>query len=1127
MTTSYLQLIKDGYPLIFDGAFGTQVQKANPSVDDFQGHNGCNEILNFSRPDIVAGIHAQYLNAGANIIETNTFGANRAKLSEYGLQNKVYEINKTAAQIARKAVDNFQAKDKPLFVCGTMGPTGYLLSSNDESLSKATFDEVAEIFSEQAKGLLDGGVDILLLETQQDLLEVRAALYGINRFLRENDLRIPLQVQVTLDSSGHMLLGSTVEAFLGAVGSLNIDVIGFNCGTGPDEIAPFIENLLSLSPIPVSLLPNAGMPHNINGQAVYNVSPEMFAAKVSPFVTEKGLNVSGGCCGTTPDHIRALADSLKGKKVFKRVVPDACFCSTALYGKDLNQVTRPVIIGERLNTQGSKKTKELVLARNYDELYEIAVEQQKCGATLLDLCVATNESDDETGAMTRLVKYFRDRLETPFCIDSTEPTVMASVLRVNPGSMMLNSINLEHNGEKAKKVLELARDFGCPVVALTIDDQGMAKTIEDKLRLASKLTDLVCGEYGLPEHFLFIDPLVFTLATGDPQSADAASNSLKAIRLIKEKLHGVRTVMGVSNVSFGLQPKARRVLNNVMLHHAVEAGLDAAIFNPLHLDKIGTYEISIRDAAEDLIFNKSPNALEKYISLFETASSGTSVNKSSEIREQLPLDKQLYLAIINRDRRGLKAIDELLKSKGAHGILNEILLPAMAEVGEKMSSGELILPFVLQSAEVMQEAIKILEPNLKTGEQISKGKIVLATVYGDVHDIGKNLVGSILSNQGYEIIDLGKQVPIEKIIETVNTENPDAVGLSALLVTTSREMALCVKEFDKSGISIPVLIGGAAVNREFAARISQLDNGKRYEGGVFFAKDAFEASKILDNISKGIPASGNGSVSSKPKENVISCSGDGSMPSYGPHVEPPFWGTSDILKWPTDAILRSIDKERLFKAQWGGGKLDNKAYLEAKEKEFSPTFERLTREIIDSNLIEARGFYGFFPVFTYNNTLVVVDPDDFSTELVSFDFPRSAKNNCRSIADYFNPEGDLISLQVVTIGKLLGDKCRDFFQKEDKYSMGYMLNGLGNYLVENLADRITSEIKRGIGLDTGRRYSFGYPGLPPLEEQKKLFEIMSIEERLGIELTAGFQMVPEHSTVGIYVYHPEAEYMAG
>jgi 5-methyltetrahydrofolate--homocysteine methyltransferase len=1124
MKASYLQLIKDRHPMIFDGAFGTQVQKANPSVKDFQGHDGCNEILNFSRPDIVEGIHSEYLLAGANIIETNTFGANRAKLGEYNLQNRVYELNKTAAQIARKAIDNFQSGDKPLFVCGTMGPTGYLLSSKDQTLSKATFDEVAEIFSEQANGLLDGGADILLLETQQDLLEVRAALYGIRRLLRERDINVPLQVQVTLDSTGHMLLGSTVEAFLGAVVSLNIDVIGFNCGTGPDEIAQFIQELLSLSPIPVSLLPNAGMPHNVNGQAVYNVTPEAFAAKLTPFVTEKGLSVSGGCCGTTPEHIRALANSLKGKSVSERIVPEACFCSTALYGKDLNKVARPVIIGERLNTQGSKKTKELVLSRNYDELFEIAVEQQKCGATLLDLCVATNETDDETGAMIRLVTYFRDRLETPLCIDSTEPSVMAAVLRVNPGSMMLNSINLEHNGEKAEKVLELARDFGCPVVALTIDDKGMAKTIEDKLNLASKLKDLACGKYGLPEHFLYIDPLVFTLATGESQSADAAANSIKAIRLIKEQLQGVKTVMGVSNVSFGLQPKARRVLNNIMLHHAVQAGLDAAIFNPLHIDNIESYDISIRDAAEDLLFNRKPGALEKFISLFEAASTGKSVDKSSEIREHLPLEKQLYSAITNRDRRGLKALDELLKIKGAHLILNEILLPAMAEVGEKMSSGELILPFVLQSAEVMQEAIKALEPHLKKGEQISKGKIVLATVYGDVHDIGKNLVGSILSNQGYDVIDLGKQVPVEKIIETVRAEGPDAVGLSALLVTTSKQMALCVKEFENSGISIPVLIGGAAVNREFAARISMLDNGKRYEGGIHYAKDAFEASKILDNISNGIRLSGNDSVPSKSNEKVMNCSGDVSMPSYGPHIEPPFWGTGDILKWPNDAILRSVDKERLFKAQWGGGKLGNEVYLDAKEKEFFPAFERLTKEILDLELIDARGLYGFFPVFTYENKLIVLDPNDFSTELASFDFPRATRHHCRSIADYFNPEGDLIAIQVVTIGKLLGNRCREFFQKEDKYSMGYMLNGLGNYIVESLADRVTSEIQRGIGLNTGKRYSFGYPGLPPIEEQKKIFEIMSIEERLGIELTSGFQMVPEHSTLGIYVYHPEAEY---
>ncbi len=1118
----YLELIEKRIPIIFDGAFGTQVQKSNIAAECFQNAAGCNEILNITCPDKVAAIHTDYLRAGANVIETNTFGGSRVKLKEYGLENRVYEINKAAAMTARKAIENNKSQ-KPLFVCGSIGPTGFLPSSKDKSLAGCGFDELCSIFQEQATGLLDGGVDLFLIETSQDLLEVRAAMYALKQLMAKKNQFIPIQVQITIDTTGRMLLGSGIESFLGAVTALSPSVMGLNCGTGPMEMMPSLKQLLEVSTLPVSANPNAGMPQNVDGNAVYAMEPGDFAAVLEPVVTVSGLEVVGGCCGTNPDHIAALAAILKDKKVALRSARKnkSCWLSTGIGGTDLEKLNKPLIIGERLNTQGSKKTKELVLASNHDELLHIAHEQSKSGSVLLDLCVAISEQDTEAQTMKTLVSFLSDRIAIPLCIDSTEPEVMAAALKVSPGSVMLNSINLEHNKEKARTVLTLARDFGCPVVALTIDDEGMAKTVKRKVDLAHRLHELVCGEYGIAEHYLYIDPLVFTLATGDPESADAALLSLEALRKIKKEMPGVKTVMGVSNVSFGLKPAARRILNNMMLYNAVDAGLDAAIFNPLHVDNPENYDKAIRYSAEDLLFNRNADALNNFVQYFESEVTGPAVKK--KVAAELPAELRLRNAIVNRDKRDLSGIiTVLLKSMPANDILNNILLSAMNEVGEKMSSGEMILPFVLQAAEIMKEAVEILEPHLKGSSTGIRGKLIIATVFGDVHDIGKNLVGSILRNQGYEVIDLGKQVPLEVIIDAVKKEKPDALGLSALLVTTSKQMAQCVMELDKQKIDVPVLIGGAAVNKQFASRIAVLDNNRQYAGGVYYAKDAFEANRVLQDVCENkIEEKSKCSAIGEKADNTIS---DDETLKFVPHIEPPFWGTSEILVWDSAELIDGLDKERLFKAGWGGGSLKEREYLHTREMQFEVAFEVLREEILKGELLEARGFYGFFPVITVDEEMIIIDPDDFHSELANFRFPRMSKSNGRSIVDYFCAEGDLIGIQVVTIGAGFSERSREYFG-QDKYSYGYFLNALGNMLVEELAKKVTVEIRRGLGLEpnTGRRYSFGYPALPDLEEQKKIFEFMGIDDRLGIHLTSGFQMVPEHSTLGIFVHHPQAE----
>lgn len=1129
MSVTIKDMIETRRPIIYDGAMGTELQKAGITDADYQGHSGCVEILNLTRADIVGEVHGRYLDAGAHVIETNTFGGSRYKLAEYGLGERTEEINRAAASIARKKAG--EVCGRPAFVSGSIGPTGYLLSGGQSDTPP--FEDFVEVFSLQARALIEGGVDIILLETMQDLLELRAALIGARQVIGRAGRPICLQVQVTMDAAGHMLMGSNIDAFLGCAANYCPDIIGLNCSTGPAEMMPRIKELLQKAPCAVSMIPNAGMPENVDGNAVYTMEPAQFASSLSGMVEKLGVAVVGGCCGTSPSHIGALVTALRGKTVAERKVADPVpHIGTGISGTTLQRQGTPFIIGERLNTQGSRKTKELVLANAWDDLYFLAQEQESKCSRVLDLCVAVNERDDEVETMAHLVTFLSQRCTTGFCLDSTDPEVFASTLPKSPGSVLVNSINLENGARKARRILELASRYVCPVIALPIDDEGMAKSLERKIELCEKLIDLACGEFSLPHSFLFIDPLVFTLATGDPESADAAVESLKALEYIRKRWPDVQTVMGVSNVSFGLKARARRVMNNIMLDLAAEAGLSAAIFNPLHRDDVRSYDPQVRETAKDLLLNRREDALARYIQIFEDQKEkkGEAKQTGGELTD-LSADKRLHEMVLRRDKRQLKpAIEQLLQDHEPESILNEILLPAMAEVGEKMATGELILPFVLQSAEVMQDALGILEPHLQSGDRKHKGSIILATVYGDIHDIGKNLVGSILKNQGYKVIDLGKQVPVEKIIQTVKDERPDAVGLSALLVTTSREMARCVAALHENNISLPVLIGGAAVNSSFAERIELLEDGQSYPGGVYYARDAFEASSVLEKNKQDAGKKTSSQIKAVKGESTRGKK-DGlkAIPEVesGEMLSPPFYGASDLLTWSTEDLLSSIDKTRLFKGHWRGGNLDSDVFKRTVETEFEPVFDSLCEEIISRDLVQARAVYGFFPVFTEDEVLVVLDPGDFHTELASFRFPRVERKGGRSIADYFYPHGDIIAVQGVTIGAGLGQRAADYFQKEDRYSRGFYLNALGSFLTENLAVRVSREIQRALflGEERGKRYSFGYTGMPGLEEQETLFTLLSIEERLGITLTAGFQMEPEHSTVGIYVHNPQAEYM--
>lgn len=837
--------------VVFDGATGTQLAKAALTAADFGGERtqGLNEMLLLYRPEAVAAVHEAYLLAGAEVVETDTFRANRLTLSEFGVAEQTLELNRRAARLARTVADRVAAETgQPRFVAGAMGPTGKLPSLDDPELSAITFAELATVYAEQAQGLLEGGVDLLLVETQQDLLEAKAAVAGCWRAFRQLGVRVPLQVQVTLDASGHLLTGPDVEAAVVTLAALPVELLGLNCSTGPEEMREAVRRLLALANRPVVIQPNAGMPENVGGVAHYHLTPEALATALTEF-TAWGVRAVGGCCGTGPAHIAALRAGLRAHgspltgDVSRFTFQALPYLASNLQAVALQQEPRPLLIGERINTQGSKQARELVLARRYDALVDLAATQVAYGAHVLDVCVALTERGDEVETMRQVVKRLALATPAPLAFDTTDPAVMRAALELYPGRAILNSVNLEGGEARARQILGLAREFGAALIALTIDEQGMARTVARKLEIARRLYRLAVEEIGLPPHALIFDPLTFTLATGDPDLANAAVETLTALRQIKAELPGVLTNLGVSNVSYGLKPAARRVLNSVLLYRAVEAGLDVAIVNPAQITPYADLPVEERTLADDLLLNRRPDALARFIAHFETAARPV---EAEAVATALSPAERLRQAILFRRREGVEAlVTECLLTHPPLAVLNEVLLPAMKEVGDRFGAGELILPFVLQSAEVMKAAVGQLEQYLEHTAGASRGTVVLATVFGDVHDIGKNLVKTILANNGYTVYDLGKQVPVEAVIAKAEEVHADAIGLSALLVATSQQMRVAVEELQRRGLRYPLLVGGAAINAEFAQRI-----GAGYSGGVHYCRDAFEALRVLEQLGK-------------------------------------------------------------------------------------------------------------------------------------------------------------------------------------------------------------------------------------------------------------------------------------
>jgi len=1165
----YLQAIADRV-LIFDGAMGTNIQLHHPTAEDFGGKSleGCNDHLVLTRPDIIQSIHESFLAVGCDVVETCTFQSTPHRLREWGIEEKTHDLNVAAARLARAACNKFSTPDRPRFVAGSIGPTGMLPSSSDPVLSNVTFAELSENYYTQAKYLVEGGVDVLLVETAQDILEVKAAIAGFERLFEELGRRVPIQAQVTLDTSGRMLLGTDIASALTTLEALPVDVIGLNCSTGPEHMREPIRFLTSLASRPISCIPNAGLPLNTGtGDAVYPLEPAPMAEMLGEFVEKFGVRIVGGCCGTRPEHLKAIVERVWGPGMgdagraasvasgAPRTPHHAARVSSAMRATDLKQDPPPLLIGERVNSQGSRKVKRLLLADDYEGIVDVAREQVESGAHVLDVCVALTERADEAEQMSKVVKLLSMTVETPIMVDSTEANVIEAALEHIPGRAIINSINMENGRKRIDTVVPLAKKHGAALVALTIDEIGMAKTRERKLEIARKIYDIVVGEYGLQAEDLIYDDLTFTLATGDPEMAGSAVETIEGIRLIKRELPGVFTSLGVSNVSFGLAPEARAVINSVFLHHCVEAGLDMAIVNPAHVKPYAEIDAADRALADDLIFNRRPDALQRLIEGLGAASQGSRKETTTEDpTADMPPEQRVHYMVVHRKKDG---IEDALDAAGVRAnpvrVLNEVLLPAMKLVGDKFGAGELILPFVLQSAEVMKRAVRHLEQFLEKAEGYTKGKVVLATVYGDVHDIGKSLVNTILSNNGYTVFDLGKQVPVNTIIEKALEVDADAIGLSALLVSTSKQMPLCVQELDKRGLDIPVLIGGAAINRRFGRRALFVDGERAYEPGVFYCKDAFEGLETMDALQnddksrrtafvKKLLDDARNDVFLRTQVGKDIAVGDqagarSNVTQDHPVPAAPFYGVRTLREKdiPLDEIFALLDLDELYRLQWGA-RGSGPQYESTIKNEFEPVLARLTSEANRDGWLQPRAVYGYFPAQSQGNDLVVYDPERYAkdgttTEIARFHFPRQEGRERLCLADYFrsteSSDVDVVAVQVVTVGDEASRKFQEL-QTAGEYTEAFYVHGLAVESAEALAEWLHRRIRRELAIPGGRgkRYSWGYGACPDLEDHATVFKLLPAERELAMELTSAFQLVPEQSTAAIIIHHPEAKYYA-
>jgi 5-methyltetrahydrofolate--homocysteine methyltransferase len=1145
--------------VVYDGGMGATLEQFDLSLErDYKLPGRCHEALVLNRPDVIEGVHTSMLEAGAEVLETDTFQASRLKLSEWGIEDHTHEINLKAAQIARKAAGTDR------FVAGSIGPTGFLPASDDPTLGQITFTELVEVFTEQARGLVQGGSDLIIIETAQDILEVKAAVFGVREAFKLEDRRLPIQCSVSLlPQGGKMLLGTDISAVLATLEALDIDIVGLNCSTGPEDMRDAIRFLGETSSLPVHCIPNAGLPlQGPNGETIFPEQPEALANVLGEFVERYGLSIVGGCCGTTPAHIEALADRVKGHVPHQPPQSRQPHVSSMIAATPLVQDPRPTLVGERVNSQGSRKAKELLLADDYDGLLTIAEDQVNGGAHVLDVCVALTERQDEAEQMRQLVKRISLTQPAPIQVDSTEPDVIASALEQIPGRAIVNSINLEAGRAKLDVVVPLAKAHGASLIALTIDEVGMAKTAERKLEIAQRIKQLCCEEHGLDPRSLIFDCLTFTLTTGDEEWRPSAIETIEGIRRIKNEVPDVKTSLGVSNVSFGVSMPARSVLNSVFLHHCVEAGLDLAMVNPNHITPYAEIPGDERVLADDLVFDRRDDALERFIAHFESKGPAEEAEKEDPTAGMEP-EEALHFHILRRKKEGVEDwIDRSVEKIGAVPTLNEVLLPAMKEVGDKFGAGELILPFVLQSAEVMKRAVARLENYLDKLEGYTKGTVVIATVFGDVHDIGKSLVNTILTNNGYTVVDLGKQVPISTIVDAAVEHRATAIGLSALLVSTSKQMPACIQELHTHGLAFPVLVGGAAINRNFGLRIlypNGTESDDVYEPGVFYCKDAFEGLARMDQL---IDAEAREALLARTREaaqrlrdqpaaeeNDAPPTTDASVRSAvrtdNSIPQPPFWGVRE-LEVPTDDVYRHLDTHVLFKLHWGGRGVKGDAWTKLLRDDFQPRLERMwrqatitdpegTRPSQSADRTKARGYLhprallGYFPCNSDGNELIVWDPErPGDVELERLMFPRQPKHDRICLADFYRPlesgAPDVVAIQAVTAGNEVTELMARL-EAEGEFAEQLFVHGLGVQTAEGMAEWLHAKVRNDLGIAPaqGRRFSWGYPACPEQSEHEKVFRLLDAPS-IGLRLSGGYAVEPEQSTLAIVAHHPQAVY---
>ena len=1141
--------------VIADGAMGTMLQNRNPTLADFENHEGCNEILNVTRPDIVKAVHSEYLKAGVDAIETNTFGANFANLAEYGIEDRIFELALAGAKIARESADEFSTPGNPRWVLGSLGPGTKL-----PTLGHTTYQNLKDAYTTASKGLIQGGVDAIHIETTQDLLQAKAVINGAREAIKLSKTDIVLIAQVTVETNGTMLMGSEIGAALNALEPLGIDLIGLNCATGPAEMSEHLRVLSKGASVGISVMPNAGLPILGKNGAHYPLTPIELASSLKQFVADYKVNLIGGCCGTTPAHMKEVVKQIHGSENSNRSVTREVGASSLYQFVGFKQDNTYLAIGERANANGSKAFKEALLKEDWQSCVEIGRDQIRDGAHMLDLSVDYVGRDGEAD-MKELAFRFATTSTLPIVLDSTEPSVLKAGLEQLGGRSVINSVNYEDgDGDKSRfaKIMPLVVEHGAAVIALTIDEHGQARDADWKLKVARRLISDLTGKWGLRTCDILIDCLTFPIATGQEETRKDGIETLKAIKQLKEEFPEVQTTLGVSNISFGLNPAARIVLNSVFLAEAVKAGLDSAIVHPSKITPMNRIAPEQMKVALDLVYDRREydkygeityDPLTKFLELFENVQVHSSKESRSAELAALPLEERLKRRIIDGEKVGLLEDLQTALGKGvpAITIINDYLLSGMKTVGELFGKGEMQLPFVLQSAEVMKTAVAYLEPHIEKTDEKGRGKILLATVKGDVHDIGKNLVDIILSNNGYDTVNIGIKQTVNEIIDAALKNDVDVIGMSGLLVKSTVIMKENLQELQSRGLAEkwPIVLGGAALTRSYVEQ----DLSEQFPGTVRYAKDAFEGLKLMDllmGIKKGV--AGVELPPLKPRRTVKRETGllkeidlvRSDVSAVNPVPIAPFFGSKVVKGIALADYVQMLDERALFLGQWG---LKGKDFEVMAEEQGRPRLRSLLNEVQSKGWLNAAVVYGYFPCISEGNDLIVLHHEGplKDQERVRFTFPRQSRDRRLCLSDFFKSRGsgevDVVSFQVVTMGDSISRAINELFQK-NLYREYLELHGLSVQLTESLTEHWHARTREELAIDgedsstldeifsqgyQGSRYSFGYPACPDLEQQAQIFELLE-PERIGVTLSDEFQLHPEQSTSSIVLHHPEAKY---